>query len=100
MRALVLLLLAGCAFPNPWRDQHNYADSLKPKEVSAADANANVPLRTFKVRAWADPEYQAQTPRWNSRVEEQVGHASALLEKQFGVRLEVESVRPWPRKRE
>src|SRR3954454_9955640 len=36
MRLLALLLLAGCAFPNPWRDQHNLAESLKPAEVAPA----------------------------------------------------------------
>ena len=94
MRVLALLLLAGCALPNPWRDQRNYAQSLKPAEVAAADSG--VPLRVLQVRAYADAEYQAQTPRWNARIEEQVRRASAILEKQFGVRLEVESVRPWP----
>jgi predicted Zn-dependent protease len=96
MRVLAFLLLTGCAVPNPWRDQRDYAQSLKPAEVAAGDAATGAPLRVLKVRAYADAEYQAQTPRWNARIEEQVHRASAILEKQFGARLEVESVRSWP----
>jgi len=82
--------------PNPWRDQRDYAQSLKPAEMAPSNAPPAGQLRVLKVRAYADSEYQAQTPRWNARIEEQVRRASAILEQQFGARLEVESVRPWP----
>jgi predicted Zn-dependent protease len=97
MRRILLVALAcGCAIENPWTAQHNYADSLRPAEVKATNTN-KAPLRTFKVRAYADDGYQAQTPRWNAHIEEQLNRASAVLEAQFGARLELESARPWPR---
>jgi predicted Zn-dependent protease len=96
-RILATALLAACAVPNPWTDQHNYADSLRPAVVKPSTAASGAPLRVFRVRAYADEEYQAQTPRWNAHIEEQLNRASAVLEAQFGVRLELESARPWQR---
>jgi tetratricopeptide (TPR) repeat protein len=99
VRALALLLLAGCTFPTPQQQQRSYAESLRPAEVKPALAASNVPLRKLRVRAYADADYQQQTPRWNVRIEQQVERASGILERQFGVRLELDSVRPWQRAR-
>jgi hypothetical protein len=96
-RILLTALLAGCAIPNPWTEQHHYADSLRPAEVKPSAAAPGVPLRVFRVRAYADGDYQAQTPRWNAHIEEQLSRASAILEAQFGARLVLESARPWQR---
>src|SRR5436190_16689518 len=96
-RALPLLLVAACSFPSPWQQQKSYAESLRPAEVKAAASAPGVPLRKLKVRAYADADYQQQTPRWNARIGEQIAHASAVLEQQFGVQLEVDFVRPWSR---
>src|SRR5690348_3869870 len=95
-RALAALLLTACSIPNPWQEQRNYAQSLKPAEVKPAEQAAHA-VRTLKVRAWADGEYQAQQPRWNQYILDQIGRASDVLTAQFGVRLEVESVRAWHR---
>ncbi len=96
-RVLALLLLAGCAFRTPWQEQRVAADALKPAEVSpAAHAPAGA-VRVLRVRAYADADYQAQTPRWTHHIEEQLDRASAALTAQFGVRLELESARPWNR---
>jgi len=97
MRALVLLLLAGCSFPNPRQQQRAYAESLRPAEVKPAASPPEGPLRKLRVRAYADADYQQQTPRWNAHIEEQISRASSVLEGQFGVRLEVQSVRRWTR---
>jgi hypothetical protein len=92
-----LLLLAACSYESPWTRQRKEAEALRPAEVKATPGVPKEALRTFKVRAYADPDYQAQTPRWNAHIEEQLDRASAVLEAQFGVRLELESARPWPR---
>ena len=96
MHRLILVLLAIGCVETPWQQQRNYRDSLRPAEVKPAAIKAG-PMRTFKVRAYADDAYQAQTPRWNAHLEEQLSRASAVLEAQFGARLELESARAWPR---
>lgn len=87
MRVLTLFALLACAAPSPVREQQNSVES------------AGVPVRVLKVRAWADPDYQALAPDWSARIAAQVAGASAVVERQFGVRLELEPVRPWARKR-
>ena len=99
MRAIALLLLASCTFPTPQQQQRPYAESLRPAEVKPAAPASDVPVRKLRVRAYADADYQQQTPRWNARIEQQIERASGILERQFGVRLELESVRPWQRAR-
>src|SRR5713101_4110230 len=96
-RAPLLLLLAACGFRSPWQEQRSYADTLRPAEVAPKQGAPASPLRVFRVRAYADGDYQAQTPRWNQHVAEQLDRASAVLEAQFGVRFELESARPWNR---
>jgi hypothetical protein len=95
--AILLLAGAGCAFRTPWQEQRTFADTLKPAEVAPAAAAQPRALRVFRVRAYADADYRAQTPRWNQHIQEQLDQASAVLEAQFGVRLELESARPWNR---
>ena len=90
-----LLLLAGCAIPTPWRDQHNYAESLKPAEVGASDAARASQLRVLKVRAYADSDPGADAAL--ERAHRGAGPARQRYSgKEFGARLEIESVRPWP----
>jgi tetratricopeptide (TPR) repeat protein len=96
-RILATALVAGCAMPNPWTEQHKYAESLRPADVKSTAAAPAAPLRVFKVRAYADDEYQTQTPRWSAHIEDQLSRASAVLTAQFGVSLELESARPWQR---
>ena len=93
-RALLLLVVAGCGFQTPYQLQHSRAESLKPAEVAATPVPRGGALRVLRVRAYADGDYQAQTPRWSQRVAGQIERASAVLEAQFGVRLELESARP------
>jgi predicted Zn-dependent protease len=98
MRCLfALFALAGCSFPTPGQQQRSYAESLRPAEVKPAALSSGAPLRKLRVRAYADADYQRETPRWNARIEQQLARANTVLEGQFGVHLEVESVRPWNR---
>lgn len=96
-RALVLVLLAGCGFETPYQRQKAQAETLKPAEVAKTASAHPLALRTFRVRAYADGDYQAQTPRWSAHIAEQLERASTVLEAQFGVRLELEPVRSWAR---
>jgi tetratricopeptide (TPR) repeat protein len=96
-RLLAIVLTAGCSFPNPWSAQRDYASSLKPSELQATPQGSEVPVHTYRVRAYVDDDYQAQNPRWNAHVEEQIERASALLEAQFGAKLALDSVLRWPR---
>ncbi|MGZ6143977.1 MAG: hypothetical protein ACXWLM_11605, partial [Myxococcales bacterium] len=96
-RALLSLLLCACSIPTPYQAQHSYAESLKPAEVKPPPGRPTREIRTLKVRAWADGDYQAQTPQWSQHVAEQIERASDVLEAQFGVRLQLESARPWTR---
>src|SRR5438477_3220450 len=96
-RAIPLLLLIGCGFRTPWQEQRSYADTLKPAEVARNPTVPTSAARVFRVRAYANADYQAQTPRWNQHIAEQVDRASEALAAQFGVTLELESARPWSR---
>jgi hypothetical protein len=94
--AALLLLLGACR--TPFSDQRDYARTLKPAEVSGGRAQPAAPLsRALRVRVYADGDYRRQTPRWEQRIEAQFERASEVTEKQFGVRLQVESIRPWER---
>lgn len=97
--AILLALLAagaaGCATRHT--RQLGGAYVLKPAEVRARSV-ATGDLRTLRVRAYADADYQGHAPEWRERIAAQVGRASAVLEGEFAVRLEVESVRAWARR--
>lgn len=101
MRRLLLSFLSlglacACSYETPWTQQRKYADSLKPAEVQPGQAVKGY-VRSYKVRAYADGDYQAQTPRYAAHIEEELARANAVLEAQFGVHLNLEGVRPWPR---
>ena len=96
-RALALLLLAGCGYETPYQRQHKAAEALRPAAVTSGAAAHPEALRIFRVRAYADGDYRAQTPRWNQHLEDQLSRASAVLEAQFGVRLVLASARTWER---
>jgi predicted Zn-dependent protease len=82
--------------------QHDYAKTLRPAavEATAAPVSSQEPpkaLRVFRLRVYADADYQAQAHTWEKRILNQVQRANSLLEPQFGVRLDVESLRAWER---
>jgi hypothetical protein len=99
LASVSFLLLASCGLWRTEKDvQRDYAKTLRPAEVTPEPAVASGPVRSFRVRAYADPEYRAQTLRWSKRIEDQVARANRLLEPRFGARLELVEVRAWERK--
>jgi tetratricopeptide (TPR) repeat protein len=52
-------------------------------------------LVRFRIRAYADDDYRAQHIHWKEQIERQIRRASDVLEVDFNVRFEVESVRSW-----
>jgi hypothetical protein len=54
-------------------------------------------VTTFRVRIYADGEYRLANVRWQERIPRLVNDASAQLEESFGVKLAIESIRPWKR---
>jgi predicted Zn-dependent protease len=94
---LACAAIAASCWKSPRDLQRDYAQSLRPAPIGAQSRAAG-PVRPLRVRAYADPEYQAQTPRWTERIEAQIARANAIVETEFGVRLEVESTRTWQRK--
>jgi hypothetical protein len=54
-------------------------------------------VRVLRVRAYADPDHRAQDAHWAETIAAQVSRANAVLEAEFGVHLDLESVRPWQR---
>src|SRR6267143_1903956 len=95
-RLLACAALAAACWKSPRDGQRDYAQSLRPAPIGA-QSRASGPVRPLRVRVYADPEYQAQTPRWSERIREQIDRANATLEAGFGVRLELEAPRTWKR---
>ena len=93
---LVCAAVAAACWKSPRDLQRDYAQSLRPAPIGA-QSRATGPVRSLRVRAYADPEYQAQTPRWSDRIREQIDRANATIETEFGVRLELEPIRSWRR---
>src|SRR5256885_5390038 len=93
---LACAALAAACWKSPRDLQRDYAQSLRPAPIGA-QSRATGPVRSLRVRAYADPEYQAQTPRWSDRIRDQIDRANATIETEFGVRLELEATRTWTR---
>src|SRR3989442_2467538 len=93
---LVCAAVAAACWKSPRDVQRDYAQSLRPAPIGA-QSRATGPVRSLRVRAYPDPEYQAQTPRWRERISEQIDRANATLETEFGVRLELAATRTWKR---
>jgi tetratricopeptide (TPR) repeat protein len=96
-RLFVILVACACSYETPWTQQRKFADSLKPAEVQPGESAPHAYVRSYKVRAYADGDYQAQTPRYAGHIAEELTRANAVLEAQFGVHLDLEGVRPWAR---
>ncbi len=80
--------------------QRDYAQTLTPKTIEAPVTPDIEPARTireYKVRVYADRDYQRQSLQWSEGIEAQVARANRVLEAQFGVRLVVREIRSWSR---
>ena len=95
-RLLACAAIAAACWKSPRDRQRDYAQSLRPAPIGAQSRAAG-PVRSLRVRVYADPEYQAQTPRWSDRIRAQIDRANGAVEAELGVRLEVESIRTWKR---
>jgi TonB family protein len=96
--AAVALFLAAC--PARRFDQRDWARVLRPAPIATRLSADRAGLSVLTVRAYASPEYRSHDPAWRERIGDQVRRASAVVEEQFAVRLELESVRPWERRHE
>ncbi|MFL5446337.1 MAG: matrixin family metalloprotease, partial [Myxococcales bacterium] len=94
---LLLAMLAGCWYRTPAQVQRDYAQTLLPAAAPEAKARPEGQIKLLRVRVYADRDYQAQTPRWESHIEDQLDRANRVLEAQLSVRLQVESIRVWDR---
>jgi Flp pilus assembly protein TadD len=101
-RALVCVLsiLAGCRTTEDI--QRDYAQTLTPKTIEAPltpDVEPARQIREYKVRVYADGDYQRQSVTWSGGIEGQIARANRVLETQFGVRLVVKEIKSWNRPR-
>jgi hypothetical protein len=94
---LLLATLAACWYRTPAQVQRDYAQTLLPAAAPEAKARPEGEIKLLRVRVYADRDYQAQTPRWESHIEDQLDRANRVLEAQLSVRLQVESIRVWDR---
>jgi Flp pilus assembly protein TadD len=80
--------------------QRDYAQTLTPKKLEVPDTpDTETPkeVREYKVRVYADADYQRQTLLWSEGIEAQIARANRVLEAQFGVRLVVKELKSWRR---
>lgn len=92
-------VLLGCARLANSREgwQRTSAWMMQPAPIQPPrGAQRPAEVRTFRLRAYADEDYQAHAQDWELRIRDQVRRANELLEVQFGLRFEVE-VRRWDR---
>jgi len=95
---LLLATLAACWYRTPAQVQRDYAQTLLPAAAPEGPSRPEGQIKLLRVRVYADRDYQAQTPRWESHIEDQLDRANRVLEAQLSVRLQVESIRVWDRR--
>lgn len=102
--ALAALAAAGCVRlarripPTRETRQRENARVVQPAEIRAAPGGGrDAEVRVLRVRAWADQDFRAEEPDWAAAIERQLQRASEVLEPQLGIRLVLESARPWER---
>jgi metallopeptidase family M12-like protein len=88
------LVLAACV-PTREHVQRTYARALTPAPVRAAATAPQPVTRVLTLRALADADYRGHALDWRERITAQVERANAVLAADFGVRLEIESIREW-----
>jgi tetratricopeptide (TPR) repeat protein len=103
LRSALVLLALGFAACRTTRDvQKDYAETLRPAPLVApqpvaAQPRSALPQVILRVRVWADSDYRGQTPRWETRIRDQLDRASEVLEATLGVRLSLVDLRKWER---
>ncbi len=87
---------SSCGFRTKADIQRDYARTLEPAPLAHAAAPPET-ARELPVRILVDEDYRAEILRWRERILAQVERANRVLEAQFGVRLAVKAIQPWPR---
>jgi predicted Zn-dependent protease len=91
--AAVVAVACSGASPQP---MHPHADLTK---VMPADFDPGTKhtgeVKVAKVRAYADADYRARTPKWKDRITDELDYANSLLTPMLGVRLELTDVVEW-----
>jgi tetratricopeptide (TPR) repeat protein len=80
--------------------QRDYAQTLTPKKLEAPttpDTETPRAIHEYKIRAYADVDYQRQSMQWTESIESQIARANRVLEAEFGVRLVVKDIKSWNR---
>lgn len=78
--------------------QRDYAETLTPKKLEAPttpDTETPRAIHEYKIRAYADTDYQRQSMQWSESIEAQVARANRVLEAEFGVRLVLKDIKTW-----
>lgn len=94
--SLALVVLSACT-PSRLDVQEIYARALEPAPVRPASpaAPGGAVARVVRVRAYAGDGFREHAMDFAERIGALVRRASAIVEADFGVRLELESVREW-----
>lgn len=93
--AFVLLLLSACGRTQT-DIQRDYAKSLYPAPIG--DPAVEPPEgRALIVRVYADEAHRNLTLGWQVRFYRTVQRANRVLQQQLGVRLVIDTAKPWPR---
>jgi len=97
-------LSSGCFWWGSHRNQHqvqsSYAKSLQPVQVAPAAPVAPRspdPMRTMRVRVYADSEYRVQVLHWKNKLDLLMRRVNEATEPLFGVELEIVDAHPWER---
>jgi tetratricopeptide (TPR) repeat protein len=95
---LCALAAAACGYRSPYTIERDYARNqlapvpVRPQQVLEREASLSV----ASVIAYADADYRRNL-HWARTFESLIARANALLEPEFGVRLEIKEVRVWSR---
>jgi hypothetical protein len=92
---LALTALAACT-PRYVKSQRKVLAMNMPATLEAPTRYEG-PVRTARVRVWADDDYRAQHLRWKQGFGDELDYANQLLEPMLGLRLEAE-FQDWDRR--
>lgn len=99
----VLFAIPACRTPEAMpRADARRPTASKPSAselTPAASATSAAQLRVFRVRAYVDADYQAQTPNWEQRIRAQFEWAKNVTKGELDLHLELVEVRRWERDR-
>jgi tetratricopeptide (TPR) repeat protein len=95
LETMLVLAVAGCV-RTPYEVERDYAGKFEPVQLEAPLRPDPAPVRTYRVRLWAERGYAAQL-HWREKLERQFARVNEYLEPSFGVRLAIVDVGSWDR---